>query len=68
MNFWTALVIIVAIGSFSEVYRSRLKQVSRKSDELLADLSQRITQLESRMANLETIVLEKERTKPYSEL
>ena len=68
MNFWTAVVIIVAIGTFSEVYRTRLKAISKKSEELLADFSQRITRLESRMANLETIVLDKERTKPFSDL
>ena len=68
MNFWTAVVIIVAIGAFSEVYRARLKAISKKSEELLEDFSQRITRLESRMANLETIVLEKERTKQFSDL
>ena len=68
MNFWTAAVIIVAIGTFSEVYRTRLKAISKKSEKLLADFSQRITRLESRMANLETIVLEKERTKQFSDL
>jgi hypothetical protein len=62
------VVIIVAIGAFSEVYRARLKGVSKKSEELMTDFSQRLTRLESRMANLETIVLDKERTKQFSAL
>ena len=36
MGFWTAVVIIVAIGTLSEVYRARLKQQSNRSDEELS--------------------------------
>ena len=68
MSFWTAIVIIVAIGTISEIYRSRLKANSVKAEESYQKLSQRIVSLEERMANLETIVLEKEKSRKFSEL
>ncbi|UCF95023.1 MAG: hypothetical protein JSW39_13015 [Desulfobacterales bacterium] len=68
MSLWTAIVIIVAIGTVSEIYRARLKANAEKSEESFKTLTQRIARLEERMANLETIVLEKERTKQFSDL
>ena len=68
MNFWTAVVIIVALGTFSGVYTARLKAYSKRSDGDYDDFSNRIARLEDRMANLETIVLEKERAKEYERL
>lgn len=68
MSFWTAIVIIVAIGTLSEVYRARLKANAKKSEESIDKISQRMTRLEDRMANLETIILEKERARKFSDL
>ena len=68
MNLWTAIVIIVAIAAFSGIYRARFKSESKKTDEDFENLSQRISRLEDRIANLETIVLEKERTRQFSDL
>lgn len=68
MSFWTAVVIIVAIGTISEVYRSRLKADASKSQEVFDNITQRVARLEDRMANLETIVLEKEKAKKFSGL
>ena len=68
MSFWTAIVIIVAIGTISEVYRSRLKAHSVKAEESYEKLVQRMVRLEERMANLETIVLESEKKRKFSEL
>ena len=68
MSFWTAVVIIVAIGTISEVYRSRLKADASKSQEVFDNIAQRVARLEDRMANLETIVLEKEKAKKFSGL
>jgi len=68
MSFWTAIVIIVAIGTISEIYRSRLKANSVKTEESYQKLTQRMVSLEERMANLETIVLEKEKNRKFSEL
>jgi hypothetical protein len=68
MNFWTAIVIIVAIGTLSEIYRSRFKANAVKTEESYHKLTQRMVSLEERMANLETIVLEKEKIRKFSDL
>jgi len=68
MGFWTAIVIMVAIGTLSEVYRSRLKAQANRSDEEFSKLANRMAALEDRMANLETIVLEKEKSDRYAAL
>ena len=68
MSFWTAAVIIVAIVTFGGVYRSRMKAGTKITDEDFHDLLKRLDRLEERMANLETIVLEKEKAKQFSDL
>lgn len=68
MNLWTAVVIIVAIGAVSEIYRSRISGKIKESEKFSETLLQRIARLEDRMANLETIVLEKEKSKRFSDL
>lgn len=68
MSFWTAAVIIVAIVALSAMYRERLKANAEKSEELFKNLAQRMERLEDRTANLETIVLDKEKTREFSEL
>jgi hypothetical protein len=68
MSFWTAIVIIVAIGTLSEVYRSRLKANAVRTEASYQKLTQCMVSLEERMANIETIVLEKEKSRKFSEL
>ncbi len=68
MSFWTAAVIIVAITTFGTLYRARIKANTHQSSENTEALLQRIERLEERMANLETLVLEKEKAKPFSDL
>jgi len=68
MSFWTAAVIIVAITTFGTLYRTRIKAGTTKSNETSEALLQRLDRLEERMANLETIVLEKEKAKQFSDL
>ena len=68
MNLWTAIVIIVAIGTVSEIYRAKIRANAKESEKYSEALSQRIARLEDRMANLETIVLEKERSKKFDNL
>ena len=66
MNLWTAIVIIVAIGAVSEIYRSRLKASADKAEATFKNLAQRMARLEERMGNLETIVLEEENARKFS--
>ena len=68
MSFWTAAVIIIAITTFGTIYRAHIKANARQSDENTESLLQRLERLEERMANLETIVLEKEKAKQFSDL
>ena len=68
MSFWTAIVIIVAISALSQIFRSRLKATEEKSEASTKNLVQRVTRLEDRIANLETIVVDKERAEKFSAL
>ena len=68
MSFWTAAVIIVAIGAMSQIFKARLKATVDKSEASLNNLAQRVARLEDRIENLETIVVEKERDQRFAEL
>ena len=68
MSFWTAAVIIVAIGAMSQIFKARLKATADKSEASLKNLAQRVARLEDRIGNLETIVVDKERIQKFSEL
>ncbi len=68
MSFWTAVVIIVAISALSQIFRTRLKATEEKSEASTNNLVQRVTRLEDRIANLETIVVDKERAEKFSAL
>ena len=77
MSFWTALVVIVAIGGFialtaikssSRAELARIKTRSGETDENLDELLERVVRLEERMTNIETILLEKEKTDKFRDL
>ena len=68
MGLWSAVVIIVAIGTLSELYRARLKSQASKSDVEFDKFAERMTKLETRMANLETIVLDREKAERFATL
>ena len=68
MDIWTMIVLIAAISVISDLVKSRNN--SNESESLKSDenLSQHIGPLEERVANLETIILEKERVDRFAEL
>ena len=68
MSFSTAIVIIVIVLIGVAIYGTRLNANAEKSQEFIKNLDQRVSRLEDRIANLETIVLEKEKTKKYENL
>jgi len=68
MSFWTAIVIIVAIGVLSEMYKIRLKTSLKESEGYFKNLSQCTARLEERMAHIETIILDKDRQKDFRDL
>ena len=68
MSFWTAVVIIVAIGALSQIFQTKLKAAAKESKVSVDKLSQRVDYLENRIGNLETIIVDKERIQKFSEL
>ena len=68
MNVFTMIVIIVAIVAFNKSYRYRMSTGAYESGKKIDYLMRYIDQLESRLANLETIVIEKEREKRFENL
>ncbi|MFC1891598.1 hypothetical protein ACFLZT_04330 [Thermodesulfobacteriota bacterium] len=68
MNLWTAAVVIVAIAALTKIIRSRNRYQSNRSEEVIDDISKRVSGLENRMANIETIVLDKEKEKKFADL
>jgi hypothetical protein len=68
MGMWSFLTIIVSIGILSEMYQARLKARADHADELFQQISERMARVEERMANIETIVLEKEKERRFDSL
>lgn len=68
MSFWTAVVIIVAISALSQIFRARLKATEEKRAASEKNLVQRVSRLEDRIANLETILVDQERAEKFSAL
>lgn len=69
MDFWTAIVIIVLIGSVSGVIKSRNDKKQSSSDESQQQAAaEKIKTLEKRIANIESIVFELEKDRSFSQL
>ena len=68
MDFWTMIVLIVTIGAISDIIKSKKNNDTEKAKKHNEDESQIIARLKERVANLETIILEKERNKRFTEL
>lgn len=66
---FTFVTVVVAMGIFSGIYKEKMrsKQTNDRDDKYL-DYDLRLDKLEQRIANLETLVLEKERDKKFSAL
>lgn len=70
MTFWTAIVVIVGIGAILEIVKHKHKVDAKKGDNpgLSADLSGKYERMEKRLANLETIMLEKEKEQKFRDI
>lgn len=71
MSFWLAIVIIVSVGSATEISRQYLKKResgANISEKKLDELMKVIEKHESRLRNLETVILELDRDKKYDNL
>ncbi len=68
MNLFTMIVIIVAIVAFNKSYRYRMRAGVRESKRSVDFLASHIEHLETRIANLETIIIEKENERRFADL
>lgn len=68
MDLFTMIVLIVAIGALSKAYRHRMTTIEHESKETVDHLRKHVQQLEHRMANVETIVIDEEKEKRFAEL
>ena len=68
MNIFTMIVIIVAIVACNKSYRYRMRAGAQETGKTVDYLMRYIDQLESRMANLETIIIEEDREKRFANL
>ena len=62
------IVLIVAIGALSKSYRHRANSSAHEPDDTVAYLKKHIRRLENRMSNVETIVIDDEKEKRFTEL
>ena len=62
------VAIITGMGIIGGIYKEKVKGKAHKSDNEFVDYDLRLEKLEKRIANIETIVLEKERDKKFSSL
>lgn len=68
MNFWTMIVLIVAICVVSDIIKSRNNNDLNEIEKSNENLSRLLEHLKNRVENLETIILEKERTRRFAGL
>ena len=69
MNLFTMIVLIVAIGALSKAYRHRMTTGADDESKATIDyLKKHVQQLENRMTNVETIVIDEEKEKRFAGL
>ena len=68
MNIWTMIVLIAAICVMSNIVKSRNNHSLNESIKTDEDVLKLLGRLKNRVENLETIVIEKERTKRFTEI
>ena len=66
MDVWTMIVIIVAIGAVRDIIKSGYNPVSNRPENCDEATSKILSCLKSRVENLETIVLEKDRNSRFT--
>jgi hypothetical protein len=62
------IAIITGMGIFAGIYKEKIRAKTNDRDDKYLDYDLRLDKLEQRIANLETLVLEKERDKKFSSL
>jgi hypothetical protein len=65
MNFFTAILGIVALGVIHDMYKARLKADSKGEPKMAGDINRRLDRIEERMSNVETVMLREERERDF---
>ena len=68
MDIWTMIVLIATISLISDIVKTKNNNNAGESTKSDENISQHISPLEDRVANLETIILEKERVDRFAKL
>lgn len=66
MDLWTMIVLIVAISVIKDIIKSRNMEKRYEPERPAEDYSLVIEMLKDRVANLETIVLERDRERRFN--
>jgi len=69
MGMWDMIAIVVGLGVVSEMYSARLKAKTRwrEQGEYVEGLADRLAKIERRLANLETLVVDREKHAAFEE-
>lgn len=68
IGLWTGIVLIVAIGAVSEMYRARVKSGAKETVKLYEEIVARMAKIEERMANVETILFDREKADKFDKI
>ena len=68
MNIWTMIILIAAICVISNIVKSRNNHSLNESIKTDEDVLKLLGHLKKRVENLETIVIEKENTRRFTEI
>ena len=68
IGLWTGIVLIVAIGAVSEMYRARVKSGAKETVKLYEEIVARMAKIEERMANVETILFDREKAEKFDKI
>ena len=68
IGLWTGIVLIVAIGAVSEMYRARVKSGAKETVKLYEEIIARMAKIEERMANVETILFDREKADKFDKI
>ena len=69
MGFWEVILILGALAIFSEMYCARLKTRERVEQQgtQMDGLAERLDKIEARIANLETLVIDKHKHQQFEQ-
>ncbi len=62
------IAVITGMGMLAGIYKEKIRARANDSNDNYLDYDLRLVKLEKRIANLETLVLEKERDRKFSSL